>query len=112
MLLLPAPRRDVKTTPSGWPVLVENKYSVTQVGFGLDSEFTGVTDRVTFVPSWVQLANQSETEAIGVAARWERIQAVYDRMSELPPTVGLGVAKHRDYPVSYTHLTLPTSDLV
>ncbi|MGB2936461.1 MAG: HNH endonuclease [Nostocoides sp.] len=97
MLLLPAPRRDVKTTPSGWPVLVENKYSVTQVGFGLDSEFTGVTDRVTFVPSWVQLANQSETEAIGVAARWERIQAVYDRMSELPPTVGLGVAKHRDY---------------
>lgn len=97
MLLLPAPRRDVKTTTSGWPVIMESKYSVTQVGFGLDSEFTDVTVRVTFVPSWVELSNRSDTDAIGVAARWARIQAVYDLISELPATVQPEVVKHRDY---------------
>lgn len=97
MLLLPAPKRDLKATPSGWPVMVENKYSVTQVGFGPDSEFTGVTDRVTFVPSWVEVANKSETEAIGVTARWERIHAVYDRLGDLSQRLQSGVASHRDY---------------
>lgn len=98
MLLLPAPKRDVKATRDGWPVIAENAYSVTQVGFGPESEFAGVTDRVTFVPSWVEVANQSDSEAIGVTARWERIQALYDRMAEFP-TEGLrsGLKSHRDY---------------
>jgi hypothetical protein len=97
MLLLPEPKRDLKATPTGWPVIVEDKYSVTQVGFAPDSEFTGVTDRVTFVPSWVEVANQSDTEAIGVTARWERVEAAYNRLGDLPEGLGSALASHRDY---------------
>lgn len=113
MLLLPAPKRDVKATPAGWPVIIKNKYSITQVGFGPESEFTGVTDRVTFVPSWIEVANTSDSEAIGVAARWQRIQAVYDRVGELP-SAGLQtvVASHRDYLAGGTTVEGPLSTIV
>lgn len=97
MLLLPDDTRSFKTTPLTLPVATSKKYSVTQVGFAPDSEFTGVTDRVTFVPSWVEIANQGGSEAIGVAARWERIERVYDRIDELADGLRTAVAAHRDY---------------
>lgn len=97
MLLLPTPKRDLKSTPVGWPVAVENKYSVTQVGFGPDSEFTGVTDRVTFVPSWVEVANRSDSEAIGVTARWLRITNLYEQLDSFPEPLRTSLAAHRDY---------------
>lgn len=97
MLLLPDDTRSFKDTPTTLPIAVAKKYSVTQVGFAPESEFTGVTDRVTFIPSWVEIANQGDTEAIGVEARWQRIQRIYDRIDELPQDLQTGVLAHRDY---------------
>lgn len=97
MLMLPDPTRSFKSTPTTWPIAVAKKYTVTQVGFAPDSEFTGVTDRVTFTPSWVEVANQGDTEAIGVEARWQRVRKVYDRMNELPDSLRALVADHRGY---------------
>lgn len=97
MLLLPDDTRSLKATPSTLPIALAKKYTVTQVGFAPDSEFTGVTDRVTFTPSWVEIANRGDTEAVGVAARWQRIQGVYNRIPELPPGLQTAVVAHRDY---------------
>lgn len=112
MLMLPDPTRSLKGTPTSLPIVVAKKYAVTQVGFAPDSEFTGVTDRVTFVPSWVEVANQSESEAIGVAARWQRINAIYNRISELAPDLQMLIASHRDYLAAGTTVEVPLSTIV
>lgn len=113
MLMLPDPTRSFKTIPTGWPILIAKRYTVTQVGFAPDSEFAGVTDRVTFVPSWVGVANRNEDEAIGVDARWQRIQAVYDRIIELPlDSLQTAVANHRDYLAAGTTVEAPLSTIV
>lgn len=98
MLLLPSPIRDVRKTRFGWPVLQAGGYSVTQLGFAPESEFAAAVDRVTFVPSWVEVANTSDSEAIGVASRWSRIAKVYSRVGELP-TIPLqtSLTAHRDF---------------
>lgn len=112
MLLLPDDTRSFKDTPATLPIAVAKKYSITQVGFAPESEFTGVTDRVTFVPSWVEVANQGGTEAIGVDARWQRIQKVYDRISEFSPGLQTVVSAHRDYLASGKQVTGGLSTIV
>lgn len=102
MLMLPDPTRSLKTMPGTIPIAVAKQYAVTQVGFAPESEFAGVTDRVTFVPSWIEIANQGDVEAIGVAARWQRIQKVYGRIAEFPQELQASVAAHRDYLASGT----------
>lgn len=96
MLMLPDPVRTFKATPTSLPVAVAKKYSVTQVGFAPSTEFAEVVGRVTVVPSWVELANQGDTEAIGVDARWQRIQKVYGRTQEFSPNIASLVQAHRD----------------
>lgn len=98
MLMLPDPTRSFKDTPASWPIIAKKQYAVTQVGFSPESDFAEMAERVTFAPSWIQVANQANHEPIGVEARWRRIFAVYDRVLELP-TAGLqsSVTKHRDY---------------
>lgn len=96
MLLLPDPTRSFKSTPFGWPVIQAKKYTITQVGFSPESDFAGLAERVTFRPSWIEVANQGDRDAIGVAERWRRVEAVYSRQSHLPLGLSQLLGAHRD----------------
>lgn len=97
MLMLPDPTRAFRTAPTGWPIVVAKKYSITQVGFSPESDFAEIAERVTFAPSWIEVANQGDSDAIGITARWNRIAAVYDDVAQLPADLGGLVRSHRDY---------------
>lgn len=112
MLMLPDPTRSLKDTPLSLPIAVAKQYSLTQVGFGPESEFTGVTDRVTFVPSWVEIANQGGSEAIGVEARWERVLKVYEGSNEFAPALRASVEAHRDYLASGVPVDIKLMNIV
>lgn len=100
MLLLPDPARTFKTTPTTEPIIRAKDYSITEIGFGADSEFTGVTDLVTFVPSFVAVENQGHRDEIGVAARWARIATVYTKAAVLPQNLQTLVKGHQDFMAS------------
>ncbi|MFD3703817.1 HNH endonuclease [Nocardia sp. NPDC058658] len=95
MLMLPDPIREKGKTNQDSPVVREKKYVVSQVGFAPDSEFSSIPERVTFVPSWIEVANRGGKEAIGVEARWRRIEQVYDAADRLSLGLGALVLKHR-----------------
>jgi hypothetical protein len=97
MLLLPDPTRAFRNAPSTLPIALAKQYTLTQVGFGPDSEFSGVADLVTFVPSFVTIANQGHRDDIGVTARWARIAAVYAKAGLLPRGLPALVKSHQDY---------------
>lgn len=96
MLLLPDPTRAFRNTPDTLPIPRNKAYTVTEVGFGSESEFAEVAELVTFVPSYITIANQGEIDSIGVAARWNRIAAVYARVDLLPGHIGTHIRSHRD----------------
>lgn len=96
MLLLPDPTRAFRNTPDSAPIARLKAYTVTEVGFGSESEFAEVAELVTFVPSYVTIANQGGTDSVGVAARWNRIAAVYASADLLPGQVANLVRDHRD----------------
>lgn len=97
MLLLPDPTRAFRNTPNTLPIIRAKEYTITDVGFGTESEFSGVADLVTFDPSFITVANQGHADDIGVAARWARITAVYDQAALLPSGLPALVTNHRDY---------------
>lgn len=97
MLMLPDPTRELRSTPASLPIAVTKRYTVKDVGFGTESEFTGVADLVTFVPSYITVANLGESASIGVAARWTRIEAVYIQSDLLPGALPALVQSHRDF---------------
>lgn len=88
MLLLPDPTRSLKQTPPGWPIIKAKGYAVTQVGFAPDSELSAAAEIITFVPSWIEVANSGDSDAIGVTIRWNRVVAVYALSDRLPKPVG------------------------
>ena len=97
MLLLPDPTRAYRNTPTTLPIAVAKQYSLTEVGFGAESEFSGVADLVTFVPSFVKIANQRHSDVVGVTARWARLVAVYAQAAVLPTTLQALVKSHQDF---------------
>lgn len=97
MLMLPDSTRSFKQTPSSWPILKAKEYSLLQVGFGPDTEFAPAADRVTFVPSWIEVANVGDRDAIGVEIRWNRIVALYAAVDALPFGLAALVRSHRDF---------------
>ncbi|HET9898924.1 MAG TPA: HNH endonuclease [Streptosporangiaceae bacterium] len=112
MLMLPDPTRAFRNTPQIWPILIAKKYTVTQLGFSPDSDFAEIAERVTFVPSWVEVANQGSSDAIGISARWQRIEAVYDQLEYLPAAMRTAVASHRDYLATTETVTVRLSNIV
>lgn len=100
MLLLPDPARTFKTTPVTPPIIRAKQYSITEIGFGVDSEFGEVPELVTFVPSFITVANQGLRDEIGVAVRWSRIEAVYARAALLPSGLPALLESHRDFMAS------------
>ena len=97
MLMLPDPRREYAQTLTGSPVARGKGYVLSRIGFGPDTEFSGVADRVTIDPTFVDLDNLSDKFTIGISHRWRRIQAVYDAMDRLPDGVRLRLKEHRNY---------------
>lgn len=97
MLLLPDPTRSFKTTPVSWPITVAKRYSITQVGFGPESEFAEAPGHATFVPSWIEVANQASSDAIGVRSRWERVVRIYGAANSFSFALRSAVLAHRDY---------------
>lgn len=98
MLLLPDPTRARGTgadDPFALPIIRAKEYWITQVGFAPDSEFSGLADRVTFKPSWIELTSAGGTDVMGVEARWRRIEAVYANVAKLPVAVAACVADHQ-----------------
>jgi hypothetical protein len=100
MLLLPDPSRAFRNTASAFSVLRAKQYTITEVGFGTESEFSGSAELVTFVPSFVRAANQAYVSDIGVDARWARIVAVYAKAALLPGGLPGLVHAHRDFMAS------------
>ena len=97
MLMLPDPRREYAQTTQGFPVARSKGYVLSRLGFGPDTEFTGISDMVTVDPSFIELANLDERESIGVQQRWARIEKIYARIERLPGAVHEQVEKHRVY---------------
>ncbi len=97
MLLLPDPRREYAQTNDSLPVARAKGYVLSRIGFGPDTEFTGVTDQVTIDASFVTLANRAGDDSIGIAQRWFRVQGVYNAVHLLPPSLASLVTEHRDY---------------
>ena len=95
MLLLPDPTRSRDSARAEVPIVRAKNYAVTQVGFSPESDFAGAADRVTFKPSWIEVANPAGTEAIGVEARWRRIEAIYADLDKLPVDVAACMASHQ-----------------
>ena len=100
MMLLPDPTRAFKNTPDTLPIIRAKEYTITSVGFGTESEFSSVAELVTFDPSFITIANQGHTDDIGVAARWRRIEAVYEQAELLPGGLPALVERHRDFMAS------------
>jgi hypothetical protein len=97
MLMLPNPRREYAQTRNALPVASLNGYVLSRIGFGPDTEFTGVNDLVTIDPSFVDLDNLAHKDSIGVAHRWSRITAIYVSSAQLPQEVRNCIEQHRDY---------------
>ncbi len=112
MLMLPDPTRAFKTTPDSAPIAISKKYTITQVGFSPTSDFAEIAERVTFAPSWVEIANQGKTDAIGVEARWNRIVEVIDHASELPDPLRSAVLAYRELIASGTTIGIPLTTAV
>jgi hypothetical protein len=96
MLLLPDPRRSLRDTDEGLPVVRAKQFAVTRVGFRPDSEFASVPARVTFAPNYIELANRAHQEKIGVDNRWARIATIFARADALPDAVRSSLEAHRD----------------
>lgn len=97
MLLLPDPARTFKTTPATAPIIRAKEYSITEIGFGVDSEFSEVPELVTFVPSFIAVANQGYRNELGVTVRWVRIATVYAKAGVLPSGLQQLVKSHQEY---------------
>lgn len=95
MLLLPDPTRSRDSARAEMPIIRAKNFAVTQVGFSPESDFSGVADRVTFRPSWIEVANPAGTEAIGVETRWRRVEAVYANHNRLPVDVAACISSHQ-----------------
>lgn len=97
MMLLPDATRAFRGTPVDLPIARSKQYTVTEVGFGSESEFSGNAELVTFVPSFITIANQGNSDDVGVSARWERVTAVYSAAGSLPAGLQQLVKQHQDY---------------
>lgn len=97
MLMLPDPTREFRKTPVDLPIARAKEYTLWEVGFGDESELSGIQDLVTFVPSYVVVANRGHKTPIGVTARWARIVAVYASAGMLPINVQGLVKAHQEY---------------
>jgi hypothetical protein len=100
MLMLPDPRRNFDGTLTGLPVARHKGYVLTRLGFGPDTEFTGINDAVTMDPVFIDLDNQTEKETIGIRHRWSRVEAVYAGMDLLPDALRSLVLQHRTFMAS------------
>jgi hypothetical protein len=97
MLLLPDPRREMRSAGNDLPVLMKNRYVVTRVGFGPSTSFASPPDAVVFEPNYVEAANEAYIEHIGVEARVRRIGAVYAASNVQPPPVAKQLAAHQTF---------------
>lgn len=97
MLLLPDPRRNFAGTQSGEPVARQKGYVLTRIGFGPNSEFTGVADLVKIDPSFVELANSDSSQTIGVTSRWDTIREILNMRDHLPDAVWTELEAHEAY---------------
>jgi hypothetical protein len=112
MLLLPDPARTYRTTPTTEPIIRVKQYSITEIGFGVGSEFSEAPGLVTFDPSFVTVANQGYRDQIGVTARWGRIAAVYAQTARLPLAVQPLVQSHQEYLASGEVVTTRLATIV
>ena len=95
ILLMPSPVRTRSSTlAEGTPVLVEKGYWLHKIGFRIDSQFDTTSQEIEIHPAYVEIRNGSESEIIGFAKRWERIQAVHQRYRELPNDLADAIASH------------------
>lgn len=97
MLMLPDPVRTFKTTPTTEPIIRAEGYSITEIGFGVESEFSEASELVTFAPSFLVVANQGHRDDIGVSARWNRIEAVYAQAPLLRDGLAASVRSHQQF---------------
>ena len=112
MLMLPQPRRQYNETKSGVPVAQHKGYVLSRLGFGPNTEFSGISDVVTIDPTFIDLDNLSDKETVGVAHRWSRIQTVYAAMDRLPDELRSLVLQHRVFMMSGQPIGMPLSSMV
>lgn len=112
MLMLPDPRRDYTETAQGTPVARHKRYVLSRIGFGPDSEFTGLNDVVAIDPTFVDLDNLTDKETVGVRNRWSRIEAIYAGASQLPTAVQALVRQHQSFMASGDPVTPSLSTVV
>ena len=99
-LMLPDPRREYGQTGTSPTVAVAKGYVLSRIGFGPETEFSGVSDLVTIDPSFVDLDNQAHKESVGIAQRWSRIVAVYAAAGALPMAPRALVKAHQKFMAS------------
>ncbi|MWV29854.1 HNH endonuclease [Rathayibacter iranicus] len=112
MLLLPDPRREFAQTNEGLPVARDKGYILSRVGFGPETEITGMADMVTIVPSFVNLDNTTDKESIGVNHRFDRISTIYAVGDILPWDVRNALFEHRDYLASGENVDITLTRIV
>jgi putative restriction endonuclease len=104
MLLLPDPRRG-RDVPGGQPIIRNNEYLLTKVGFQTDVTFADIPEQVLFTPSYIEVRNEDEVDQFGVAARWRRIESVYPTIPVQGPKVAAALGAHRDFMASGQPIT-------
>jgi hypothetical protein len=95
MSLLPNPRRSRTGLGTDQPVLQENQYIATRIGFANDVSFAPAIEDVEFTPNYIEASNKNYQELIGVEARWTRISAVYKSLPSLDPALAKLLDEHR-----------------
>lgn len=112
MSLLPTPRRDRSGLGTDEPVVQENRFMVTRIGFANDVSFAPVVEDVEFTPNYIEASNKNHQELIGVDARWNRIAEMYESSSSLEPTLAKMVDEHRAVLAAGTPITNSLNRLV
>lgn len=100
MLFMPDPRRSFAQVGDDAEVLRGKGYVLTKIGFGPDTEFSGINDVVKIDPVFLEAENAGAIVTIGVLSRWNRVRRIYDMRDQLPASL-------RDY--VETHRTIMTS---
>ncbi len=95
MLLLPDPRREMRSVGSDLPVAQVAKYVVLRIGFGPEVSFSSIGESVEFSPNYIEASNNDFQDLIGVDDRWRRIEAVYGRADRQDVTIANLLGEHQ-----------------
>ncbi len=96
-LLLPEPRREMRSVASTLPVIRSKDYVVMKVGFGPETEFASPPENVTAEPNYVEAVNAAHSEFVHVGRRWARIQAVVQNRASLPTPITSALTSYSDF---------------